>query len=280
MSHALSRRGALLGLAAGAAALGATRPAAAKDIVRIGAADQDLLPDHHLRDRVAPKAVRQGGHRGRADDLSRRRREPSRRWRPAPPTSRSTPPPWSAAGRRRASGMKIVATAVDRLLRLVPGGEDRLADHQGRPSSPARRSASPRPAPAPTSSRCGPCEHRKIAVHRACRSAAAAWCPTCSRGNVDAMVLYSPLSFKMMQAEEARSADRLRRRGADAYRRRLGRDRQVIDREAGGGAEGAERAVRRAALAAQQQATPRSQADRRDRRDQPAHRRARSRQPS
>ena len=46
--------------------------------------------------------------------------------------------------------------------------------------------------------------------------------PNLLTGNIDATVLYSPLTYKVMQAKEARAHHRLRRRGAGALDRRAG----------------------------------------------------------
>ena len=119
-----------------------------------------------------------------------------------------------------------------RLLRLAPRGEDRLEDPGRRASSPARRSASRRPARAPTSWRCG---RRPTArsPSRACRSAAAAWCRTCSpaistRGDLLAAQLQA------VHREDRAQPDRLRRRGAAEHDRRLDVDRQVHQGQAAG----------------------------------------------
>ena len=51
--------------------------------------------------------------------------------------------------------------------------------------------------------------------------------PNLLSGNVDAVVLYSPLSFKVMQEKQGAQPDRLRRGGAAAPERAVDRHRQV-----------------------------------------------------
>ena len=56
--------------------------------------------------------------------------------------------------------------------------------------------------------------------------------PNLRSGNVDAVVLYSPLSFEMMQAKQARMLIDYCRRSAGAFGGRLGRHRQADRRQA------------------------------------------------
>ena len=69
--------------------------------------------------------------------------------------------------------------------------------------------------------------------------------PNLLTGNIDATVLYSPLTYKMFIDKQRAQPDRLRRRGAAAHDRRLDGDRQVHQGQAAGGAEDAQRALRR-----------------------------------
>ena len=77
-------------------------------------------------------------------------------------------------------------------------------DHARSPISPARRSASPRPAPAPTSWRAGRMADRKVNFTRV-PLGGGGLVPNLLTGNIDATVLYSPLTYKVMQAKQARS---------------------------------------------------------------------------
>ncbi len=153
-----------------------------------------------------------------------------------------------------------------RLLRLVSDGEDRLQDQPASLSSRARRSASRRPAPAPTCSPCGRCRASKLKFTNV-PLGGGGLVPNMLSGNVDAVVLYSPLSFKMMQEKQGRS---LLDFGASVEPHLSGlwiADRQVHRREAAGRAEGAQRALWRARLPAGQVQPRRGrQDDRRDRR--------------
>ena len=96
--------------------------------------------------------------------------------------------------------------------------------------------------------------------------------PNLRGGNVDAVVLYSPLSFEMVQAKQARMLIDYSAEVPHESGRRLGRHPEAYRRETGGGAEDAQRSVWRPELAAQQ---PRCGgcADRRGRRDQATDRR-------
>jgi NitT/TauT family transport system substrate-binding protein len=71
-------------------------------------------------------------------------------------------------------------------------------------TSPARRSASRRPAPAPTFSRCGPRQDRKITFTRV-PLGGGGLVPNLLSGNIDATVIYSPLSYKLFIEKTARS---------------------------------------------------------------------------
>ena len=71
-------------------------------------------------------------------------------------------------------------------------------------NSPARRSASRRPAPAPTSWRCGPRPDRKITFTRV-PLGGGGLVPNLLSGNIDATVIYSPLSYKLFIEKTARS---------------------------------------------------------------------------
>ena len=106
------------------------RARARREVVRIGAADQDLLSDHHRRDRAAPETVRQGRHQGGADDLSRRRG----RLRGARGGCRRRDHELGLVGCGRPEegrDGKERRRRGARLLRLASGGEDGFAD-QGR----------------------------------------------------------------------------------------------------------------------------------------------------
>ena len=105
----------------------------------------------------------------------------------------------SAEGRQRA----LRGQRRQRLLRLVPGGEDRLADQARSPSSPARRSASRRPAPAPISSPAGRIAEHKIDFTRV-PLGGGGLVPNLLTGNIDATVLYSPLTYKVIDEKVAR----------------------------------------------------------------------------
>ena len=89
-----------------------------------------------------------------------------------------------------------------RLLRLAPGGETNSKIKDPR-NSTARRSASPRPAPAPTCWRAG---RRRTArsSSRACRSAAAGWCRTCCGQHRCRGALF-PADLQGVQEKQARS---------------------------------------------------------------------------
>ena len=272
----LHRRSFLL---AGAATMLAPRAgvAQAAETIRIGRADQDLLADHHLRDGAAPEAVREGRHQGGADDLSQRRGrlrgDRGGRRRPAS----STPPPASPAACKKGVNAKLRRQRRARLLRLVPGGEDRLADQEGRPSSPARRSASPRPAPAPTSWRAGRMADRKIDFTRV-PLGGGGLVPNLLSGNIDATVLYSPLTYKVIDEKMAR---RLIDFGAEVPPHSTGawiatdkfikEKPQVVQKTLNALYGGAR------LPAGRRQPRRRRQADRRDRRDPRRHRRGRAR---
>ena len=85
----------------------------------------------------------------------------------------------AAAGRTKGVMSKVVANAAMGYYRLAVDGAREIAARRSRIST-ARRSRSPRPAPAPTCWRCGPLPTRR-STSRAYRSAAAAWCRTCSQ---------------------------------------------------------------------------------------------------
>jgi len=73
-------------------------------------------------------------------------------------------------------------------------------------NSPARKSASRRPVRAPTFWRCGPRPTARSSSP-ACRLAAAGWCETCSSGNIDATVLYSPLTYRCSSTSSTQLID-------------------------------------------------------------------------
>ena len=128
----ISRRLALTSLAA---VYAACRPCyclcAVRDHPR-RAADQDLLADHDRRDRGAAKAVREGRHHGRTDDLSQRRRRPSKAWRQAPPTSSSIRRRWYRAGRKKGVMSQDRRQRRDGQFRLAVDGADEIdARRQG-----------------------------------------------------------------------------------------------------------------------------------------------------
>ena len=127
----------------------------------------------------------------------------------------------SPAASRRASTSAASPTAAQRLLRLVPGGEGGFQDHEGRPNWPARRSASPRPARAPTSSRCGRSPSTRSKFTRV-PLGGGGLVPNLLSGNIDATVLYSPLTYKVMRREGGAAAHRLSARRCRRIRRRAG----------------------------------------------------------
>ncbi len=101
--------------------------------------------------------------------------------------------------------------------------------------------------------------------------------PNLLTGNVDATVLYSPLTYQVMQAKQARSIADFGELRAAAFDGFLDRHRQDHRRAAAGAAEGAQRALRRRRLPARA-AEPRGggEADRGNRRDSRADRRGRA----
>ena len=86
--------------------------------------------------------------------------------------------------------------------------------------------------------------------------------PNLLAGNVDAAVVYSPLSFQIAKSGEARTILDYLQGSAAEPRRRLDRARQIRAGKAASGAEDAERALWRADVHARQQGRHR-QADRR-----------------
>ena len=104
-----------------------------------------------------------------------------------------------AEGRQR----QVRRQRRQRLLRLVSGGEDAIRPSRRSPSSPARRSASRPPAPAPTS-----CARWTLAEHKIDFTrvplGGGGLVPNLLTGNIDATVLYSPLTYKVIDEKVAR----------------------------------------------------------------------------
>ena len=108
-----------------------------------------------------------------------------------------------AAGLKKGVNAPVRGQRRQRLLRLVPGGKDRTRRSSRCRSSPARRSASPRPARAATSAPAGRSREHKLDFTRV-PLGGGGLVPNLLTGNIDATVLYSPLTYKVMDEKLAR----------------------------------------------------------------------------
>jgi NitT/TauT family transport system substrate-binding protein len=201
MPHALPRRTALLGLAAGAAALGATRPAAAKDIVRIALPTKTYFPTVITEAAVRQKLFDKEGieaeptvYRGGAECLEAMAAG-------AADISLGGAPVVGVAV-KKGVGMKIVATSSTGymgwfLLVKADSPITKVTDLAGKKVGITSAGSGSDFLALWTN------EQYKTAFTRV-PLGGGGLVPNLRGGNVDAVVLYSPLSFDMIQAKTAR----------------------------------------------------------------------------
>ena len=164
-------------------------------------ADQDLLAHDHLRDGDPPEAVREGGHQGRAHDLSRRRGrvrgDRGRRHRPDPQLLLQR-------RRRPAEGCQcqVRGQRRQRLLRLVSGGEDDLSIKKVSELAGKKVGITSAGSGTDILARWTLAEH-KIDFTRV-PLGGGGLVPNLLTGNIDASVLYSPLTYKVIDEKVAR----------------------------------------------------------------------------
>ena len=213
------------------------------------ASDQDLLADHDRGNRGAPETVREGRHRGGADDLSRRRRDVRG---DGGGRGRRHPRRHLAGVGRTQEGRELQGARQCRhgLLRLAIDDAFEIdARRQGPERQEGRdhlRRLRLRPAgavdPAGQEDRVHPRARRR---RRAGAEPARRQC-RCGGGLFAA-------ELPDLQIGRSAHHPRLRQGGAAEPRRRLDRARQIRAGQAADGAEDAERALRRADVHARQQ---------------------------
>lgn len=201
MSYALSRRSALLGLAAGAAANGATRPARAADVVRIALPTKTYFPTVITEAAVRQKLFAKEGieaeptvYRGGAECLEAMAAG-------AADISLGGAPVVGVAV-KKGVGMKIVATSSTGymgwyLLVKADSPITKVTDLAGKKVGITSAGSGSDFLALWTN------EQYKTAFTRV-PLGGGGLVPNLRGGNVDAVVLYSPLSFDMIQAKTAR----------------------------------------------------------------------------
>ena len=163
-----------------------------------------------------------------------------------------------------------------RLLRLVSGGEDRLADQK------VSELAGKKVGITSAGSGSDICARWTLADHKLDFTrvplGGGGLVPNLLTGNIDATVLYSPLTYKVIDEKVARPLiDFGAAIPAHSTASWIASD-KIIKERPQVAAEGAQRHLRRRCLPARRrQPRRRRQADRRDRRDPGSHRRARAR---
>ena len=166
------------------------------------AAHQDLLADHDRGNRRQAKTVREGRHHRGADDLPLRRRNLRR-----PGGGRRRHHPRSAfAGLGRPQEGRDEQDrrqCRDGQFRLAADGAGQIDPRRQGPQRQEGR-GSPRRARAPICWRCGPSRTAR-STSPACRSAAAAWCRTCSPAMSTPPWSIRRLSYQISKSGEAQT---------------------------------------------------------------------------